>query len=73
MSCYAGFTDIVRLLLDNGANLDNIDVHGDTPENLAANRGHAGIVFMLEEERMLRDFGIRNAENDISGDHISEE
>ena len=72
MSCYAGFTDIVRLLLDKGANLDNIDVHGDIPENLAANRGHAEIVLMLEEERMLRDFSIRNAENDVSEDHISE-
>ncbi|CRK35879.1 hypothetical protein BN1708_019843, partial [Verticillium longisporum] len=40
MAAYGGFPAIARLLLDNGANLDNVDVDGDTPIDLAANRGH---------------------------------
>jgi len=54
MCGYGGFTDIARLLLDHGANMDNIDVDGDTPMDLATHRGHAGMVFLLEEERERR-------------------
>ncbi|KAL5350234.1 hypothetical protein ACLOAV_005272 [Pseudogymnoascus australis] len=55
MCGYGGHVEICRLLLDHGADLNNMDVDGDTPESLATNRGHANIVIMLEEERAARD------------------
>ncbi|KFY14625.1 hypothetical protein V492_02509 [Pseudogymnoascus sp. VKM F-4246] len=64
MCGYGGHVEICRLLLDHGADLDNIDVDGDTPETLATNRGHANVVIMLEEERAARDLKIREADND---------
>ncbi|CRK13231.1 hypothetical protein BN1708_002587 [Verticillium longisporum] len=53
MAAYGGFPAIARLLLDNGANLDNVDVDGDTPIDLAANRGHTDVVVLFDEERAL--------------------
>jgi ankyrin repeat protein len=63
MCAYGGHVEICRMLLDHGADLDNIDVDGDTPESLATNRGHADIVIMLEEERLLRDLKVREADS----------
>jgi hypothetical protein len=62
MCGYGGFVDIAKLLLEHGADMDNVDVDGDTPEMLAANRGHANVVFLFEEERQKRDLQTR--END---------
>lgn len=64
MCGYGGHVEICRLLLDHGADLDNMDVDGDTPEILATNRGHENIVIMLEEERAARDLKIREADSD---------
>lgn len=64
MCGYGGHVEICRLLLDHGADLNNMDVDGDTPESLATNRGHANIVIMLEEERAARDLKIREADSD---------
>lgn len=65
MCGYGGFADIARLLLDHGADLDNIDVDGDTPEALATNRGHAAVVFVFEEERQRRDLRIREDDKEV--------
>ncbi|KAM0270232.1 hypothetical protein ACHAQH_009514 [Verticillium albo-atrum] len=53
MAAYGGFPAIARLLLDNGADLNNVDVDGDTPLDLAANRGHTDMVVLFDEERAL--------------------
>jgi ankyrin repeat protein len=63
MCAYGGHVEICRMLLDHGADLDNIDVDDDTPESLATNRGHADIVIMLEEERLSRDLKVREADS----------
>ncbi|KAJ7932654.1 hypothetical protein B0H13DRAFT_2650661 [Mycena leptocephala] len=54
MCGYGGHMAIARLLLDHGANIDNVDVDGDTPKSLAAQRGHANLLIMLEEEEAIR-------------------
>lgn len=64
MCAYGGWVEICRMLLDHGANLDNVDVDGDTPESLATNRGHAAVLIMLEEERAARDLKVREAEDE---------
>ncbi|OBU00635.1 hypothetical protein VE01_01248 [Pseudogymnoascus verrucosus] len=64
MCGYGGHVEICRLLLDHGADLNNMDVDGDTPESLATNRGHANVVIMLDEERAARDLKVREADND---------
>jgi len=64
MCGYGGHVEIARMLLDHGADLDNRDVDGDTPESLATNRGHADIVIMLEEERAARDLKTREADQE---------
>ncbi|KAJ7745703.1 hypothetical protein B0H16DRAFT_1321530 [Mycena metata] len=54
MCGYGGHMEIARLLLDHGAKIDNVDVDGDTPISLAAQRGHANVLIMLEEEQAIR-------------------
>jgi ankyrin repeat protein len=54
MCAYGAYLDIARLLLDHGADLDNTDVDGDTPEILAMNRGHMDMVKLFHEERLSR-------------------
>ncbi|KAJ7614103.1 hypothetical protein FB45DRAFT_937973 [Roridomyces roridus] len=49
MCAYGGHAAITRLLLENGADIDNIDVDGDTPLLLATQRGHNEVVALLEE------------------------
>jgi hypothetical protein len=44
----------VRLLLDHGADLDNVDMDRDAPEILARNRVHADMVILLQGERLPR-------------------
>ncbi|KFA71406.1 hypothetical protein S40288_04315 [Stachybotrys chartarum IBT 40288] len=65
MCAYGGHTAIARLLLDHGANLDNVDVDGDTPTSLAASRGHTALVVMFDEERALRDLRLREADPEV--------
>lgn len=65
MAAYGGHVDIARLLLEHGGDLNNVDVDGDTPELLAANRGHAAVVFLFEEERQRRDLKVREADNEV--------
>lgn len=65
MCGYGGHTDIARLLLDHGANLDNVDVDGETPENLATNRGNREMVLLFEEERSARDLKARELDNEV--------
>lgn len=65
MCGYGGFVDIAKLLLEHGANMDNVDVDGDTPEMLATNRGHANVVFLFEEERQKRDLQARENDTEV--------
>jgi hypothetical protein len=59
MCGYGGHKEIARILLDHGADLDNVDVDGDTPGSLAAQRGHTELVIMFDEEREARDRRVR--------------
>lgn len=61
MCGYGGHIEIARLLLDHGAEIDNVDVDGDTPESLATNRKHAQFVILLDEVRAERDLRDREA------------
>lgn len=65
MAAYGGHVDVAKLLLEHGADLDNIDVDGDTPEHLATNRGHAAVVFLFEEERQRRAMAAIEADNEV--------
>lgn len=65
MCGYGGFVDVARLLLEHGADIDNRDVDGDTPELLATTRGHAAVVILLDEERKRRDDRIREADIEV--------
>ncbi|KAK0710660.1 hypothetical protein B0H67DRAFT_491373 [Lasiosphaeris hirsuta] len=65
MCGYGGYAPIARLLLDHGADLDNIDVDGDTPTSLATQRGHAQLVVMFDEERQARDLRVREMDTEV--------
>jgi len=65
MCGYGGHREIARLLLDHGADLDNIDVDHDTPTTLAAQRGHTALVVMFDEERARRDLQIREMDKEV--------
>ncbi|KXX81534.1 Potassium channel AKT1 [Madurella mycetomatis] len=64
MCGYSGNKTIARMLLDHGADLDNVDVDGDTPTSLATQRGHAELVIMFDEERAVRDLKIRESDKE---------
>ncbi len=55
MCGYGGYTDIAQMLLDHGADIDNVDVDGETPEHLARNRGNRDMVLLFEEARKARE------------------
>ncbi|KAK0667052.1 potassium channel AKT1 [Cercophora samala] len=65
MCGYGGYKEIARMLLDHGADLDNVDVDGDTPTSLAIQRGHAELVVMFDEEREARDLKIRETDTEV--------
>ena len=65
MCGYGGYAAVARLLLDHGADLDNVDVDGDTPTGLATQRGHAQLVVMFDEERQLRDLKVREMDMEV--------
>ncbi|KAK4793241.1 hypothetical protein SAY86_023676 [Trapa natans] len=43
-----GSAEIVRFLLDQGANIDRPDIHGWTPRNLADHQGHEDIMELFQ-------------------------
>ncbi|KAI1498968.1 hypothetical protein F5X99DRAFT_391649 [Biscogniauxia marginata] len=55
MCAYGGHLAIARLLLEHGAELDNVDVDGDTPIQIATTRGHSDVVILFDEVRAERD------------------
>jgi hypothetical protein len=65
MCAYGGHKEIARLLLDHGADLDNVDVDGDTPTSLAAQRGHTELVVMFDAEREARDLRAREMDREV--------
>ncbi|RFU27471.1 hypothetical protein B7463_g8880, partial [Scytalidium lignicola] len=46
-AAFAGNAEVVRMLLDNGANINVRDEHGQTPLHRAAYQGHTAIVELL--------------------------
>lgn len=54
MAAYGGHEHIAKLLLACGADIEFVDVDGDSPMDLATNRGHAAVVIAIEEERANR-------------------
>ncbi|KAK0631111.1 hypothetical protein B0T17DRAFT_530160 [Bombardia bombarda] len=65
MCGYGGHKAIARMLLDHGADLDNVDVDGDTPCTLAAQRGHAELCILFDEERAARDLRVREMDSEV--------
>ncbi|KAJ8105689.1 hypothetical protein ONZ43_g7325 [Nemania bipapillata] len=55
MCAYGGHLAVAKLLLEHGADLDNIDVDGDTPMQIATTRGHSEVVILFDEVRAERD------------------
>lgn len=55
MCAYGGHLAIAKLLLDHGADLDIVDVDGDTPLRIATTRGHSELVILFDEVRAERD------------------
>jgi hypothetical protein len=51
MCAYNGYANIARTLLDHGAELDIVDVSGNTPENVAEVCGHSFMVTMFQKYR----------------------
>lgn len=47
--CENGFTDIVRMLLEHGADPNALDNHGRTPYSIAKDRNHRAVLNVLEE------------------------
>jgi ankyrin repeat protein len=54
MAAYGGYPDIVRLLIEAGADLEYKDVDGDTPLDLATNKGHTAVVLLIQDELTRR-------------------
>ena len=65
MCAYGGHKAVARLLLDHGIDMDTVDVDGDTPTSLAAQRRHTELVIMFDEERAVRDLRIREADQEM--------
>jgi ankyrin repeat protein len=51
---HGGYIVMAQLLLNHGADLNNIDVDGNIPEILAANRGHSFLASFLGKERQKK-------------------
>ncbi|EGZ08509.1 hypothetical protein PHYSODRAFT_435214, partial [Phytophthora sojae] len=49
IACENGHVEVVKLLLDNGASVNEVDEDGDCPLFVAAGNGHADIVKCLLE------------------------
>ncbi|KIK61254.1 hypothetical protein GYMLUDRAFT_43314 [Collybiopsis luxurians FD-317 M1] len=64
MAAYGNHLKIARVLLDHGADLNNIDVDGDTPYQLATNRGHADILILFDQVTAERDLSAREADTE---------
>lgn len=71
MCAYGGHRDIARLLLEYNADLDNIDVDGDTPTSLAAARGHTDMIVIFDEERAARDLQLREEDAEIPRRYVT--
>jgi ankyrin repeat protein len=64
MAAYGGHIVIARLLLDHDADMDNVDVDGDTPMQLAATRGHSAVAILFDQVRAERDLRAREMDTE---------
>ena len=64
MAAYGNHLKIARILLDHGGDLNNIDVDGDTPYQLATNRGHADMLILFDQVTAERDLRAREADTE---------
>ncbi|KAL7621867.1 hypothetical protein AAE478_007367 [Parahypoxylon ruwenzoriense] len=58
--------DIIRLLLNRGANIESLDQFGQTPMHTAAERGHAAIVQLLLDRGANIETKNKNGETPLS-------
>lgn len=65
MCAYGGHLAIAKLLLEHGADLDILDVDGDTPMQIATTRGHSELVILFEEVRAERDRLARECDAEV--------
>lgn len=63
-ACAGGFVDIVKVLLNEGANIEDHNENGHTPLMEAASAGH------VEVARVLLDHGGINGKYEICFPHI---
>ncbi|KAJ3890783.1 hypothetical protein GG344DRAFT_48699 [Lentinula edodes] len=70
MAAYGNHLSIARVLLDHGANMDNTDVDGDTPRQLAVNRGHSDMVILLDQVCVERELYARETTDSPDGESI---
>ncbi|KAI0105212.1 hypothetical protein GGR51DRAFT_519911 [Nemania sp. FL0031] len=66
MCAYGGHLAVAKLLLEHGADLDNVDVDGDTPMQIATTRGHSEVVILFDEVRAERDRLAREQHVDVA-------
>ncbi|KAE9389437.1 ankyrin [Gymnopus androsaceus JB14] len=59
MAAYGNHLKIARVLLDHGADINNVDVDGDTPYQLATNRGHSDMLILFDLVTAERDLRAR--------------
>lgn len=59
MAAYGNHLSIARVLLDEGADMNNVDVDGDTPMQLAVTRGHSEMAILFDQVRAERDLQAR--------------
>jgi ankyrin repeat protein len=64
MAAYGGHLAIARALLDQGADMDNVDVDGDTPLQLAVTRGHSEMAILFDQVRAERDLQAREQDTE---------
>ncbi|KAF9023562.1 hypothetical protein BDP27DRAFT_1377019 [Rhodocollybia butyracea] len=64
MAAYGNHLTIARVLLDHGASLDNIDVDGDSPYQLATNRGHSDMLILFDQVTAERDLHAREQDTE---------
>ncbi|KAJ3793196.1 hypothetical protein GGU11DRAFT_423311 [Lentinula aff. detonsa] len=64
MAAYGNHLAMARVLLDHCAKMDNVDVDGDIPRQLAVNRGHSDMVILLDEVCAERDLQAREQDTE---------
>ncbi|KAJ3579940.1 hypothetical protein NPX13_g629 [Xylaria arbuscula] len=65
MCAYGGHLAVAKLFLEHGADLNILDVDGDTPMQIATTRGHSELVILFDEVRAERDRLARECDAEV--------